>query len=1704
MKKILRSTSLLLVLLMVCGSILISCGGQIETSETNKEETTKFDSVTSSEESVTQATIESSKAPEFSEKESVSDSEAVSTLESDPETSEVTEDEASSTESSVETSAIATETDTEESDEPIVTEYQEILDYEGSKIVEYADYIKDGSNAAYLDPKRSYALVENMNMTLVHGVNGNLMNSGTKNRVASISNKDGGVYVSDTMEAFVRTTDGKTYFASDWMTGCSFNVLRGGYYYQEARIQDQGFGDVDAILENAVDIDVSRFVSTSTNQVTDLAVGEDGILSYTIVNTGKDPGIETKESFEDLQISSKVYNALLITMKTEQAFVAELFFKTHKMNNYNSSFTKMISLIPGDDYHTYVVRLDDLSSFNGFLTGFRMDVGTFNGERINIQSVKAVNIDENVVPIRLDRGLHAYSDKLHQELHFVATGRTKDVAAYGMVTEIAENTVDKLIVKDKNGEHKSLDGVDWASAEYIAFDIKDVGVFGYIIANDAVGGSMTVTLENGAYKIVQERLIESGAYLNKGDDLYVAHRIYTDASHSFAAFRREAYIERNPLGEENIVVEYDNMNQATFVGYDYLRGAYKLTMKGTGFSNAYYTIWNRHYTASITVKGDSVNRRLYLYSSAKTGGLECAAVLNKEQMMLPIPLQVIKNFAGDGEHSIFVNDVSYSETYMPVKADANSSQSFSLLNLYQNWGKQPLKQLSWIQFASPYYHISTGVTETNCIMPMYGGGPSWKLVHDPTVGNVYEFFVVSGKGLSTLPDFRAMSGILWKDQPQHNSCMEIKWLEYWTKQGEHITSDFVDDKIASYGPTYADITLDYISDDGKIEASYRHAEMPQTDETRTYYTIRLDIKDTINIDSFRNNFNIFETNSRFGPYQYIGYLNENGEQVVEESDRSGERRFITLGKENPYFGYFYYYLQPNSNMCNYAVIIKDWDIVLGGERYDGSFLIEERFLNSLNYTRFTLDIDDITLEEGDYIDINMILLPWGKANATEDLNVRQVRQDSCIAPYKVEASVGDVIADDFIPMVNAKNNIAEFTFSGGHNNGVVRVYGFDILTSPTIYEFVDGEWKIYEVNSISVPDKNENAHYYDGYCVHYDGNGLYSYSFVIPTEQGAERRFKVVAEEFKGYPEDPSPEIPDPPTFDPSDSDSLVDPNEARPEGKGAPVLYFSAQDLYLITKKADINTHMLDVAALSIEGEMKFARYMTYGMENQDAYIVLYSNTDEALDAAPFIGIKYRTKTPNASMEFWINSEDIGYFPGENNAHIGTVNDEEWHYAILDLRVSAGKHFDGKGIHLLRFDFLNSSTPALPANSSIDIAYIGFFTSEEEAGKFEYGDEFKTQEQIKNENNALCVDPESGYTLSDKVYGNNLDFINGEKVTWDAGNSKYGVSVINYNGNTLDDGRITIAGWTVVDGGIAKYIWSADGGKTWYKTTGDVGHGAVQAHFNVITGKIGAYKFSTGTAQNSTYQTAAGQLGGRVINLSSYKGQTVDVVFAVVPANDPRAICPLILLKNVTVTGESTPDVADELLPEIDNRTDEEKKADNNAGLVAADSGYTVSDLVYGANLDFINAKTLTDQGGNSRLGCSHYTDEITTFSNGRVVLTGWTVVDGGIKDYVYSLDGGKTWTVIPGDPGNGAGTAHFNVLKGRIGEYAFSEGSNIKSTFGGSQAQGENIAGLGINLSAYAGQTISVTFAAIPRNDEDGLCLIAHLEKVKVVTSN
>ena len=119
----------------------------------------------------------------------------------------------------------------------------------------------------------------------------------------------------------------------------------------------------------------------------------------------------------------------------------------------------------------------------------------------------------------------------------------------------------------------------------------------------------------------------------------------------------------------------------------------------------------------------------------------------------------------------------YGDTIFPLRFKENEESQFTVLNLYQNWGKYPLKQLSWIQFHVSYYHLSTGVTESNCIAPYY----------------------VYGKDGWTLPDFRGASGIMWSGQPQFNSVGRLYFLSYINSKGKKVMTEYTDSYIRSSG-----------------------------------------------------------------------------------------------------------------------------------------------------------------------------------------------------------------------------------------------------------------------------------------------------------------------------------------------------------------------------------------------------------------------------------------------------------------------------------------------------------------------------------------------------------------------------------------------------------------------------------------------------------------------------------------------------------------------------------------------------------------------------------------------------------------------------------------------------------------------------------------------------------------------------------------
>ena len=713
----------------------------------------------------------------------------------------------------------------------------------------------------------------------------------------------------------------------------------------------------------------------------------------------------------------------------------------------------------------------------------------------NFGSLKSLNLDHT---------FHTYSDKLHEELRVVASDNYTGGGVFETKTVIPKDTVNSLILKNKNGETATLDGFDFTSTEYVGFDVKGAGIYGIIMPAISDNGYIKVTQSDGNYELIRGINLPDIA---KGGDILFGHRIYTSKDHDFEGLRVEAYIERNPLTDISVT----RFDSAAYEGYDAIRGCYRFTVNASEFDEAMYRQPDKHFRIKARITGDGTyDRNIYIQTAESAGTtrgrLECAALLDEDGRMVPVPLEVGKNFDGDAEEQLYAPEtgdysMAYGEVYAPVTVAKNETKRFTMLHLYQKWGNYPLKQLSFIAFHIPYYHLSVGVTETNCITPYF----------------------VYGKDGWMLPDCRANSAELWNNGTgtQHTCAGRIFLLQYKDASGSSNMTESQSAEILSAGPVYADINMDYISDDGKIKATYRHTEMAQADETRTFYTIKLEVLDDITISKFRDNFSFFKVDSRGFVYSKIGYLDANNQPQIGTCNSSGlfsSTKYYTLGKEHPYFDYFKgrnknASSEPNNgeyDTVNFAVIVKSSDITIGGQKYTGNFVFVDKYSYSLfsspykelNTGTLSLDIDGtVTLKTGDIMELELIILPWGDYKNDNDDNVRNVREDSCIDPYKITIIDGEPYEDNVIPSVRAKNNKATFKISGGKSTAAVRVYGFSSYTPPAVTFKADGAETDIKLSS--------KAHSYDGYQVYLDSDGTYSFSFNVNMDSAGEYEITV-------------------------------------------------------------------------------------------------------------------------------------------------------------------------------------------------------------------------------------------------------------------------------------------------------------------------------------------------------------------------------------------------------------------------------------------------------------------------------------------------------------------------------------------------------------------------------------------------------------------
>ena len=1411
------------------------------------------------------------------------------------ESEETTQYQSEESSESQEQQSVSVETETEE-------DTSSLLNGKDALLIENANRLANKVNAHYSDGERKSFVTENRNMAITYSTD-----MLSERKVLALTDKSGNKYLENTMDIFVKMTDGETYYASKTANSAKvsqfagLNIFRFGYYYYDVRFEDQNFVNQLNVTDELT-LDIKK---TATEEGLRSKYGSDGLVCYLSGNS-----VDPQVIFENVSFETADYNYLAITMRSDIGTTAEadcqFFIKTSAGGGY-----KAVSFDTACDgeFHTYYVYLGNLSNYSGTLTSLRLDFSmsySTSGGTVEIKEIKAIKADVCGAPqdLGVARVFHTYSDKLHQELQFSASKTTTGIAEVGMITHISADTVEKLIVKDARGTHTSLDGIEAESVEYVGFDIKNAGIFGYILPYGCTD-KLTVTLRDGIYTVIQSAAPENGtiAQSDKGtgnaNDFHMGHRLYTDKNHTFDLFVTEAELERDPLGERNFIVDSEKSSAAKFLGYDPLRGCYSFALGGTTFSPAYFEYPNKHFKLNFTVKGDEFDRTVYIASTTTPHGhLEAAVLLSDEDLLLPVPVQVSKNFLGDGEANLYnIDDTAYGESILPIRLEAKESFSYSLLNLYQNWGTYPLKQLSSVQYFVPYYHLSTGVTETNCLKPWY--------------------YTSIARDHWNLPDHRAWSAPFWHTIPGHNGGSQPQhtlggahyFLEYVNSDGKKIVTENTKNTIISSGPTYAEVVSDYISDDGAIKVSYTHLEMPQSDENRTYYQIEYEVLDDISIANFKTDFSFYAVMDQIGKmgYTQIGYLDENNvSQVVSISGVTADK-YYTLGKDCPYISYFN---NPKSNdYVNVSFLIYNSEFTIGGEECSAPFVLVDRGQDDMEKIALTLDLGEVTLKAGDRFTINAILMPWGSQlsvydgsnGKAPDQNVRDVRENSLLNPFKGEAiSDCEVVDSVFLPTFRTTNGkSAEFKISGGENNVTLRIHGFDKLTAPKIYEKLGGEWVEYVVSSKNTPDQNGYHHFYDGYGISYDGDGTFTYSFVTTITDGAERVFRISAEDdFEGWPEE-------------------------QVDTSGVINVYRNAESLH---QAASVKVFFDTIELMDGGAYLRLIPKDTA----TEAYFTAFS-ADGAL-TGQYLVFKYRLPSTNVvkkdTIELFVGTKNASETGGDNfNVVLST--DGEWHIAIIDL-TKAGipngfiANSDGTySVKYVRFDPFNGKTPTTEAFDMVymalidDISKITLFEDEVEYATLYEGNKRSQLNTATGEiadDNVAYIHPDSGYKTSSMAYATHLDMINGSggasaSYSRRGGNSVSGIDVFEYNKPTMNGSQLIFSGWTVAEGGIEKYVWSVDG-KTWQDAT-LVGRGlgnASKDHLNLASSWfLGGYTFEDAEASyvGAIYQSPTG-LGndtkGLGADLSAYAGQTVNVTFAAVPKNEPDSLCLIACVTGVEV----------------------------------------------------------------------------------------------------------------------------------------------------------------------------------------------------------
>ena len=365
--------------------------------------------------------------------------------------------------------------------------------------------------------------------------------------------------------------------------------------------------------------------------------------------------------------------------------------------------------------------------------------------------------------------------------------------------------------------------------------------------------------------------------------------------------------------------------------------------------------------------------------------------------------------------------------------------------------------------------------------------------------------------------------------------------------------------------------------------------------------------------------------------------------------------------------------------------------------------------------------------------------------------------------------------------------------------------------------------------------------------------------------------------------------------------------------------------------------------------------------------------------------------------------------------------------------------------------------------------------------------------------------------------------------------------SVAPGEGEEANDYKIKLNGWAVCDGGIERYVYSADGGKTWHDMT--------FTGTNVMTDKTIKDKDSNditvngwtyaeyGVEQKLNQQTIYDDAKSDFVtfdasdgancnfegfalcaDLTPYKNQPdLDIIIAAVPATNTNLRCEILRIMNYHSSNFYASQI-ESISSDIVSSNKNIEILQKDLAITSATNGNGEAGnwfidtedkkFYYNENNWYVDYYPTSGRGVMAHLNAISAPiryDNIEAMASDIPIKTtltvkGFVVCYYGVYDYAYSVDGGKTWKDIDFDPEkaaygsvdysttngldgikNGTGTSKYEKHQFRWLTRSFdNDGNYFASNNYGKFDTAETA--LKIDLSAYEGQVVDVIVAAKP----------------------